>query len=58
MRIWAGWLSRGISMGKFNDIIEALKKAIAVEDVELDDKTLVDGLYLSQPNLLSLEVAY
>jgi hypothetical protein len=51
-------LPRSISRGKFNDAIEELKKAIGAEDVELNDKLLVDGWYLSQPKLLSLEVAY
>jgi hypothetical protein len=44
-------LPPGVSRGKFNAAIEELKKAIGAENVELNDKPLVDGWYLSQPKV-------
>ena len=44
-------LPPGVSRGKFNAAIEELKKAIGAGNVELNDKPLVDGWYLSQPKV-------
>lgn len=44
-------LPPGVSRSKFNAAIDELKKAIGAENVELNDKPLVDGWYLSQPKV-------
>ena len=44
-------LPPGISRSKFNTAIEELKKAIGAENVELNDKPLIDGWYLNQPKV-------
>jgi hypothetical protein len=44
-------LPPGTSRSKFNAAIEELKKAIGAENVELNDKPLIDGWYLSQPKV-------
>ena len=47
-------LPPGVSRSKFNSAIDELKKAIGAENVELNDKPLVDGWYLTQPKVLCL----
>jgi hypothetical protein len=44
-------LPPGVSRSKFNAAIDELKKSIGAENVELNDKPLVDGWYLSQPKV-------
>src|SRR5271170_7272829 len=48
-------LPPGVSRGIFNAAIEELKKAVGAENVELNDKPLVDGWYLSQPKVFRYE---
>ena len=47
-------LPPGVSRSKFNSAIDELKKSIGAENVELNDKPLVDGWYLTQPKVLYL----
>jgi hypothetical protein len=49
-------LPPGVSRGKFNAAIDELKKSIGADNVELNDKPLVDGWYLSQPKALLLSL--
>ena len=46
-------LPPGVSRSKFNAAIEELKKAIGAENVDLNDKPLSDGWYLTQPMVAS-----
>jgi hypothetical protein len=47
-------LPPGVSRAKFNVAIEELKEIIGAENVELNDKPLVDGWYLDQPKVFPM----